>query len=62
MDLKNGERINSLRTEQAAATKADCVATACPFCMQMIEDGAKLTGREETLIVRDIAEIIAERL
>lgn len=62
MDLKQGERINTLRVEQIAATGAHNVATACPFCMQMLEDGAKLTNREQSLKVRDIAEVIAERL
>ena len=62
MDMKVGERVNVMRTEQAAATGAGKVATACPFCMQMMEDGAKLTGREESLQVRDIAEVIAENL
>lgn len=62
MDMKKGERINVLRVNQAAATGASCVATGCPFCMQMIEDGIKLTNREETLKVKDIAEVLAERL
>jgi hypothetical protein len=30
--------------------------------MQMMEDGVKMTGNEQRLDVRDIAEIIAERL
>ena len=62
MDLKIGERINSIRTEEAARTGASTVATGCPFCMQMMEDGVKLTNNEERLDVRDIAEVIAERL
>jgi Fe-S oxidoreductase/nitrate reductase gamma subunit len=62
MDLKQGERINSIRASEAAATGASTVATACPFCMQMMEDGVKLTNNEATLDVRDIAEVIAERL
>lgn len=62
MDLKIGERVNSVRAEEAAQTGASTVATACPFCMQMMEDGVKLTNNEATLDVRDIAEVIAERL
>lgn len=62
MDLKIGERVNSIRAAEAAGTGASTVATACPFCMQMMEDGVKLTGNEQRLDVRDIAEIIAERL
>jgi Fe-S oxidoreductase/nitrate reductase gamma subunit len=62
MDLKLGERVNSVRAAEAAQTGASTVATACPFCMQMMEDGVKLTNNEANLDVRDIAEVIAERL
>jgi Fe-S oxidoreductase/nitrate reductase gamma subunit len=62
MDMKQGERVNVLRANQAAETGAEVVATACPFCMQMMEDGMKLTNREETTQVRDIAELVAEQL
>ncbi len=62
MDLKVGERINTLRVDQAAATGASNIATACPFCMQMLEDGVKLTDRDTSLKVKDIAEVIAEKL
>lgn len=62
MDMKIGERVNSIRTDHAAATGARKVATACPFCLQMMEDGVKMTGREEQLEIKDIAEVIAENL
>lgn len=62
MDLKIGERVNSIRAKEAASTGASTVATACPFCMQMMEDGIKLTHIDQRLDVRDIAEVIAERL
>ncbi len=61
-DMKVGERVNTIRVEQAADTGADTVATGCPFCMQMLEDGAKLTDRESTMEVRDIAELVAEAI
>lgn len=62
MDLKIGSRVNVLRTEQAAATGSKLIATACPFCMQMMEDGVKLTDREGQMEVKDIAEVLAEGL
>ncbi|MCC6954440.1 MAG: (Fe-S)-binding protein [Deltaproteobacteria bacterium] len=61
-DMKVGQRVNVLRTEQAAETGVSLVATGCPFCLQMMEDGSKLTNREETLAVKDIAELVAESL
>jgi len=55
-----GRRINEVRTEQAIETKAQIVATACPFCLQMFEDGIKTKAVEESLKVMDIAELVAE--
>lgn len=62
MDMKVGERVNVQRIEQAAATGVSTVATGCPFCLHMLEDGAKLTDREESLAVRDLAELVVEGL
>jgi Fe-S oxidoreductase len=62
MDLKNGERINNQRVTQAFQTETDLIATACPFCMQMLEDGVKSFGREEEVKVQDIAELVAGQL
>lgn len=62
MDMKAGERVNVLRIREAAATGASTVATGCPFCLHMLEDGAKLTDQEDTLAVRDVAEIVAAKL
>ena len=44
------------------ATGAKTVATACPFCKSMLVDGTKALDVEETVKVRDIAELLAERL
>ncbi len=59
-EQKVGERINVMRTEQAMATQAKIVATACPYCLQMFQDGIKTKAVEETLKVMDISEILAE--
>jgi len=55
-----GTRVNHYRTDQALATKAETVCTACPFCMTMMEDGIKDKGKDEDHNVRDIAEIVAD--
>jgi Fe-S oxidoreductase len=57
-----GERINVTRMEQIIDAKADKVATACSFCMIMMEDAMKAKGKENEMVIQDIAEIIAERL
>lgn len=62
MEEDIGKRINIERTEQAMATGATTVATGCPFCMTMLTDGVKDKSIEDTMKVKDIAEIVAERM
>lgn len=62
MEEDIGKRINHERTEQALKTGADTIATGCPFCMTMLNDGVKDKGKEDQVQVKDIAEIVAERL
>jgi Fe-S oxidoreductase/nitrate reductase gamma subunit len=50
------------RTEDALATDAAVIATACPFCMTMLTDGLKYKNREESIKNLDIAEIVAHSL
>jgi Fe-S oxidoreductase len=57
-----GSRVNVERTEQALATGAKIVAVGCPFCMTMITDGTKTKDVEESVKVKDLAELVAERL
>ena len=54
------ERVSSARLRQAEATGAHTLAVGCPFCMVMLTDAVK--GAGEKMQVRDVAEIIAERL
>jgi len=35
---------------------------ACPFCMTMMSDGVKLNEKEDSVKVKDIAELIAEAM
>jgi len=57
-----GTRINEMRSQEIAETNAELVATACPFCLTMIEDGMKELGKGETVCTKDIAEIVAASL
>ena len=59
-EQKAGKRINVMRTEQSMLVKADIVATACPYCLQMFDDGIKIKTVEKTLKVMDIAEILTD--
>jgi Fe-S oxidoreductase len=47
------------RIEEAIETKADIVATACPFCMVMMTDGIKYKNKEDSMKNWDIAELVA---
>ncbi len=62
MEEDIGQRINHNRIDEAAATGAAEVATACPFCLTMLGDAVKETERSEQLEVRDIAEVILAQL
>ncbi|MDO5700095.1 MAG: heterodisulfide reductase-related iron-sulfur binding cluster [Bowdeniella nasicola] len=55
---KTGSRINRVRAQEAADTGADVVATACPFCTQMLGDGSASNGTN--LQVRDVATLMLE--
>jgi Fe-S oxidoreductase/nitrate reductase gamma subunit len=57
-----GTRINAARVAMVRETGAAVVAAGCPFCLSMLEDGIKTSGAEGAVVVRDVAEIVAERL
>ncbi|MCY0869248.1 MAG: (Fe-S)-binding protein, partial [Firmicutes bacterium] len=53
------QRINVLRTEQALATGARVIVTACPYCMTMMTDGTKAKGVEDDVETLDVVEVLA---
>jgi Fe-S oxidoreductase len=55
-----GTRINVLRADQALAKQPAAVATACPYCAVMLGDG--LAQKDDRVVARDIAELVAEAL
>ncbi|HTS43186.1 MAG TPA: (Fe-S)-binding protein [Puia sp.] len=56
---KGTTRVNFERTDEAIATGADIIASACPFCNTMLTDGVKHEEKEDKIKVMDIAELIA---
>ena len=61
-DEPGTKRINIERTEDALATGASVIASACPFCNTMMTDGVKNKEKEQEVAVLDIAELIAADL
>ncbi|HZN54214.1 MAG TPA: (Fe-S)-binding protein [Candidatus Polarisedimenticolaceae bacterium] len=62
MEERIGTKVNVNRVEEAAATGAPLVASACPFCMTMLADGVAATGRGEAIAVQDVAQIVHARM
>lgn len=60
MEETQGGRVNTARTKQALAVRPDVVASACPYCLTMLEDGIKQLSAEETHRTRDVAELLEE--
>jgi Fe-S oxidoreductase len=59
LEERPGQRISEVRTEQAIETRAQVIATACPYCLQMFDDAIKTKEASESLKVMDIAELVA---
>ncbi|MCS7054234.1 MAG: heterodisulfide reductase-related iron-sulfur binding cluster [Ignavibacterium sp.] len=62
LEDEEGGRINLERTREAISTGAQTVASACPFCMTMLNDGIKHFQKQEEIQVKDIAEIVLDNL
>lgn len=58
LEEHQGQRINELRTAQALEKGPDAIATACPYCLTMIDDALKAKDMHESVKNLDIAEFI----
>jgi Fe-S oxidoreductase len=58
LEERIGKRVNLERTDEALATGADVVSTACPFCLIMLDDAVKERQRDEEVSVLDISQIL----
>jgi Fe-S oxidoreductase/nitrate reductase gamma subunit len=63
MEETTGKKVNDERSQELIATGASRIATACPFCYIMIDDGAKAAGKEDDEVrVGDISMHLLEAL
>ncbi len=62
MEETQGKRVNIERTEELLSTNPNTIAVNCPFCMTMITDGVKAKEKIDEVKVKDIAEILLEKV
>jgi Fe-S oxidoreductase/nitrate reductase gamma subunit len=62
MEEEPDKRLNVKRTEQVIEAKAELIATACPYCLSMFEDGIKTKEVEESIQARDLSELILQAM
>jgi Fe-S oxidoreductase len=56
MEERIGKRINAERVDEAAATGAETVGVGCPYCLIMLDDGAR--ARADGPEVLDVAQVL----
>ena len=57
---QKGERFCDIRIDQALGVGAEVLATACPYCITMLEDSRITMGVDEKIEVKDLTEIVQE--
>jgi len=62
MEEHLGKRINEMRVDQALVLQPDVIATACPYCLTMLQDGLKARGKDDSVKVYDIAELVEKSM
>ncbi|MGD8554059.1 MAG: (Fe-S)-binding protein [Anaerolineales bacterium] len=56
------ERLAHQRVKEAIGTGAEILATACPFCLSMLEDAAAVLGVGDQIKVKDTMELALQSL
>ncbi len=62
METKPEWRFSDLRIKEAVELGAEVLATACPYCISMLEDSRKTTNNEEKIVIKDISELLNESI
>jgi Fe-S oxidoreductase len=64
MEEKIGQRVNHRRVDQllAAQPGASKVASGCPFCLIMLEEGVGAKGVQDRVKPVDVLELVAANL
>jgi Fe-S oxidoreductase len=56
------KHLGVMRIREALATGAGIIATACPYCIRMLNSAARELGVEHQLVVKDLAELLLSSL
>jgi Fe-S oxidoreductase len=62
METHPAQRFSDKKMIEAADSGAEVLATACPYCISLLEDSRKGTGKEDQIIVKDLTELLLESL
>jgi Fe-S oxidoreductase len=62
MEHEAGQRANDVRMDEIQAIGPALAAVACPFCMIMLGEVATRRELDGTMVLKDIAEVIADAL
>jgi Fe-S oxidoreductase len=62
METPSERRFGVLRVKEALEAGAEVIATTCPYCVSMFEDGVLVLDAEDKIKVMDVAEIVAQSL
>jgi Fe-S oxidoreductase len=62
MEEEPAKRVNVNRTREIVAAGVEAVGVACPYCKTMVSDGLKALDMDESIVVMDIAEMVAAGL
>jgi len=62
VDEKIGTKVNATRAKMAADTGSNLLISNCPFCLSMFEDGIKTAELEDKIKVKDISEILVDKV
>lgn len=61
LEEKPDQRVNHLRAEEIIQSGSQLVATSCPFCLTMLQDGLRDKG-QDSIEVLDVAQLLAAAL
>jgi Fe-S oxidoreductase len=59
-DCPPEQGLSGLRVKEALDTGAEVIATACPYCIRMLNEAVRKLGIENQIVVRDLAELLWE--